>query len=283
MPATSASAPYGVLPRFAALVALKRTEHAKSRLDSMPDPLRRRLAWTMAVDTLRALAAVVPVIVISNQPGLDARLRAERVAARVLPESHLVGVNAALEHGERAARAAGFDGVLAAVGDLPSLRAESVRVVLEAARRHPRTFLADASGIGTTMLIAVGTPLDPHFQGRSAAAHRASGAISLVADDLGGPLADARRDVDDEVDLADAARLGLGPATAELFDGTELGRYAVITVGEQRSDGSSIAVTSGGYRVRLPNSTARQLRRLAPGQRLHAVLAGQTVLSAWLY
>ena len=86
-------------PRFAALVALKRAEHAKSRLDSMPDPLRRRLAWTMALDTLRALAEVLPVIVISNQPGLDARLRAERIAARVLAETQLVGVNAALRHG----------------------------------------------------------------------------------------------------------------------------------------------------------------------------------------
>ena len=270
-------------PRFTALVALKRTEHAKSRLDSMPDPLRRRLAWTMALDTLRALAEVLPVIVISNQPGLDARLRGERIAARVLGETQLVGVNAALRHGERAAHAAGFDGVLAAVGDLPALRAASVRTVLDAARRHSRAFLADASGIGTTMLTAVGTELNPQFQGRSAAAHKATGAVGLGADHVG-PIPDARRDVDDEVDLADALRLGLGPSTAQLFDGTTLGRYAVITIAAQLPDGSATAVTSSGYRVDVPASAARQFRRLAPGQRLHAVLAGDTtVLSAWLY
>ena len=269
--------------RFAALVALKRAEQAKSRLDSIPDPLRRRLAWTMALDTLRALSDVLPVIVISNQPGLDARLRAERIPARVLGESQLLGVNAALRHGERTALAAGFDGVLAAVGDLPALRAESVRTVLAAAREHQRAFVADAAGIGTTMLTAVGTGLEPRFQGRSAAAHRMSGAVSLGAAEIG-PVADARRDVDDEVDLADAAGLGLGPATAQLFEGTSLGRYAVITIATQLPDGSATAVASCGYRVHVPATVASQFRRLAPGQRLHAVLAGRdTALSAWIY
>ena len=43
----------------AAVVALKPSEYAKSRLD-LPAPLRQRLAWTMALDTLRALAAACP-------------------------------------------------------------------------------------------------------------------------------------------------------------------------------------------------------------------------------
>jgi 2-phospho-L-lactate/phosphoenolpyruvate guanylyltransferase len=267
-----------------ALVALKRSEVAKSRLGSLPDPLRRRLAWTMALDTLRALAAVLPVIVISNQPGIDARLRSEKVAARVLAESHSVGINAALQHGERVALAAGFRGVLASVGDLPALRTESVRAVLAAAATYPRAFLADTSGIGTTMLTAIGADLQPHFQGRSAAAHRASGATFLDTDELIRPVPDARRDVDSEVDLADAVRLGLGPSTAQLFDGNRLGKYVVITVGEQRPDGSSAAVTGSGYRVNLPaGAAAPPLRRLTAGQRLHAVVVDQQVLSAWLY
>jgi 2-phospho-L-lactate/phosphoenolpyruvate guanylyltransferase len=270
--------------RLTALVALKRSEVAKTRLGSLPDPLRRRLAWTMALDTLRALAAVLPVIVISNQPGIDARLRSEKIAARVLAESHSVGINAALQHGERAALAAGFRGVLASVGDLPALRTESVRAVLAAAENHPRAFLADASGIGTTMLTAIGADLQPHFQGRSAAAHRASGAACLDSDELIRPVPDARRDVDSDVDLADAIRLGLGSSTAQLFDGNHLGQYTVITVGEQRLDGSSAAVTGSGYRVNLPTGAAAlPLRRLTPGQRLHAVVVDQQVLSAWLY
>jgi 2-phospho-L-lactate guanylyltransferase len=270
--------------QLAALVALKRSEVAKSRLGSLPDPLRRRLAWTMALDTLRALAAVLPVIVISNQPGIDARLRSEKIAARVLAESHSVGINAALKHGERIALAAGFRGVLACVGDLPALRTESVQAVVAAAERYPRAFLADTSGVGTTMLTAIGADLQPHFQGRSAAAHRASGAIGIDTEDLGRPVPDARRDVDSDVDLADAIRLGLGSSTAQLFDGNRLGQYAVITVGERRPDGSSAAVTGSGYRVNLPAGAAGPpLRRPAPGQRLHAVVVDQQVLSAWLY
>jgi 2-phospho-L-lactate/phosphoenolpyruvate guanylyltransferase len=283
MPVTSEHGP-AERGQLTALVALKRSEAAKSRLGSLPDPLRRRLAWTMALDTLRALAAVLPVIVISNQPGIDARLRSEKIAARVLAESHSVGINAALQHGERVALAAGFRGVLASVGDLPALRTESVRAVLAAAEKYPRAFLADASGVGTTMLTAIGTDLAPHFQGRSAAAHRASGAIGIDAEDLGRPVPDARRDVDSDVDLADALRLGLGPSTAQLFDDNRLGQYAVITVGEQRPDGSSAAVTSSGYRVNLPAGAAGPpLRRPTPGQRLHAVVVDQHVLSAWLY
>ena len=270
--------------RLTALVALKRSEVAKSRLGSLPDPLRRRLAWTMALDTLRALAAVLPVIVISNQPGIDARLRSEKITARVLAESHSVGINAALQHGERLALGVGFRGVLASVGDLPALRAESVRAVLAAAEKYPRAFLADTSGIGTTMLTAIGADLQPHFQGRSAAAHRASGATCIDTDELSRPIPDARRDVDSDVDLADAVRLGLGSSTAQLFDGDRLGQYAVITVGEQRPDGSSAAVTGSGYRVNLPaGAAAPPLRRLTPGQRLHAVVVDQQVLSAWLY
>jgi 2-phospho-L-lactate guanylyltransferase len=283
MPVTLQQGP-GEQGPLAALVALKRSEVAKSRLSSLPGPLRRRLAWTMALDTLRALAAVLPVIVISNQPGLDAQLRGERIPARVLPESHLVGINAALRHGERAALAAGFRGVLASVGDLPALQTQSVRAVLAAAEQHPRAYLADTSGVGTTMLTAIGTDLQPHFQGRSAAAHKASGAMSLGAADLGRPVPDARRDVDSDVDLADALLLGLGPSTAQLFDGSRLGQYVVITVAEQRPDGSSAAVTSSGYRVNLPaGAAAPQLHGLAPGQRLHAVVVDDHVLSAWLY
>ena len=270
--------------RLVALVPLKQSELAKSRLGSLPDPLRRRLAWTMALDTLRALAAVLPVIVISNQPGLDARLRTEKITATVLAESHSRGINSALEHGERAARADGYRGVLASVGDLPALRAESVRAVLVAAAQHPRAFLADTSGIGTTMLMAIDTDLKPRFQGPSAAAHAESGAICIDSADLGTPVPDARRDVDSDVDLADALQLGLGPSTAQLFDGNRLGQYTMITVSEQRPDGSAAAVTSRGYRVHVPAGAADlQLRRLAPGQRLHAVVVDEHVLSAWLY
>jgi 2-phospho-L-lactate/phosphoenolpyruvate guanylyltransferase len=262
------------------LVALKRSDVAKSRLVSVPDPLRRRLAWTMAVDTLRALTAVLPVIVISNQPDLAARLSREQISAPVLAEPVVAGMNAALRHGETAAAAAGFSSTLACVGDLPALRPASVRAVLAAAVNPGRAFVADASGTGTTMLIASGTELDPHFQGRSAAGHRESGAVALSAAELGGPLADARRDVDSEVDLYDAYFLGLGSATAQLFDRRgRLGRYELIMVDDRRGD-LQYAVTADGDRLSMPAGALSE-RSTSVGQRLHAVVDDSQVLAAW--
>jgi len=270
----------------AAVVALKATEHAKSRLD-LPAPLRRRLAWTMAVDTLAALsAAVSQVLVVSNQPALASRLGRSGLDVTVRAEPVRGGMNSALSMGAETLREAGFATVLACVGDLPALRPDSVRHVLAAARELPRSFLSDASGIGTTMLIAGdGQPLQPSFQGRSAAAHQAGGATRLDADRLGAPLADARRDVDTEVDLDTAIGLGLGSSTGSLIDRqrNRIGRYAVITATQWRDGGEQTAVTSTGFRVVLPEAAlADGIRAARLGQRMHAVLAGERVLSAWL-
>ena len=74
--------------------------------------------------------------------------------------------------------------------------------------------MADAAGIGSTLLTArPGVELGPRFGERSRAAHRSSGAVELAASP--GALAGLRRDVDTEVDLWDAVRLGVGPATTD--------------------------------------------------------------------
>ena len=270
-----------------AVVALKTGELVKSRLAPLPQPLRRRLAWTMAVDTLRALAEVVEVVcVVSDQPALHHRLvRAGLTHVQVLPETRPAGMNDALRLGADHLRAAGLPRVLACVGDLPALRPASVGHVLAGAATSGRAYLPDATGVGTTMLLAgAGEALAPHFQGRSAAAHHSSGAVALTDERLGTPVSDARRDVDTEVDLADATRLGLGPATRSLVDpgSARLGTYAVVTT-TSRDGAHGTAVTSDGVRVTLPDDRlADGLRPLRAGQRLHAVLHGTTVLSAWL-
>ena len=167
----------------------------------------------MALDTLRSLAEALPVVVVvSAQPALASRLARAGIRAEVVPEPPQPGMNAALAYGAGRLRTAGIATVLACVGDLPALRVASVRRVVEASRTFPRAFLPDASGVGTTMVIAHSAELEPHFQGRSAARHRASGAVPLTDELLGGPLADARRDVDTEVDLATVIDLGVGPA-----------------------------------------------------------------------
>lgn len=207
----------------AAVVALKPGTPAKSRLASMGDALRRELAWAMAVDTLTALHEVLDrVLVVGTvRAGELTRLRLD---LSVLADPLEPGLNAALRHGAEALRASGAGTVLACVGDLPTLRARSVRAVLAAAEAYDRAFLADESGIGTTMLIARGTALDPHFGGRSAAAHQTSGAHPLSFDDP--PVPDARADVDTEADLAAALRIGVGRATAEVLE--RAGRFRPI-------------------------------------------------------
>ena len=270
-----------------AVVALKAGDLVKSRLAPLPQPLRRRLAWTMAVDTLHALArSVEAVCVVSDQPALAHRLtRAGLGSVEVVAEVRPAGLNGALRTGADHLRRVGLPRVLACVGDLPALRPGSVATVLSGAAAYGRAYLPDATGVGTTMLLAgADVALAPHFQGRSAAAHHSSGATPLTDDRLGAGVADARRDVDSEVDLADAAGLGLGPATRALLEprSGHLGTYAVVTTtGRDGTDGR--AVTTEGVRVTLPDDhLADGLRTLRPGQRLHAVLAGTTVLSAWL-
>jgi 2-phospho-L-lactate/phosphoenolpyruvate guanylyltransferase len=273
------------VPPTAAVVALKPSEYAKSRLD-LPPPLRQRLAETMALDTLRALAAAVArVVVVSGQPALASRLARAGVPARVLPEPVESGMNAALAYGADRLRVDGFGTVLACVGDLPALRAPSVDRVLHAARGVPRAFLADASGVGTTMLVASEAPLLPGFTGRSAARHQAGGAVPLTEKRLGAPLADARRDVDTELDLAAAIGLGVGPFTTALVDPAtgRLGAYQVITATDW-TDGSGqrLAVTAAGRRIVLRDGVVSGTSRaVRTGQRLHAVTAAGRVLSAW--
>jgi 2-phospho-L-lactate/phosphoenolpyruvate guanylyltransferase len=270
----------------AAVIALKPIEHAKSRLD-IPGPLRRRLAWTMALDTLSAVCRALPhVLVVSDQPALEARLRRAGLALEVISESGHVGMNSALTRGALTLRAQGYTSVLASVGDLPALRPESVARILAASRSHQRSFVTDASGIGTTMLVAHEVELAPQFQGRSAAAHHASGAMSLHEEAIGSPVADARRDVDTEADLAAAFGLGMGPATSALIDHERgrLGCYQLITATQWRNaEGHQLAVTATGRRIALPaNALGGELRYARLGQRLHAVEADDRVLSAWL-
>jgi len=273
-------------PPVGAVVALKPVARAKSRLATLPDPLRRRLAWTMAVDTLSALAAAgLTLLVVSDQAALASRLGRAGVHAQVVGEAGADGMNAALEHGARLLVGQGCTTVLACVGDLPALRPASVTAVLAAFPAQGRVHLPDATGMGTTMLLARGEDLGPHFQGPSAAAHTTSGAPALTDADLGGAVPDARQDVDTEADLGRVAPLGLGRATAQLLDRRgRLGTYSVVTTTAHVDDRDQpLAVAAAGHRLALPaTALADGLRPLRPGQRLHAVHAAGTVLSAWL-
>lgn len=209
-----------------AVVALKPPDVAKSRLN-LPDALRRRLARSMALDTITALSAVAArLVLVSDDRDLEDALSAAGVVADVLPEPRPGGMNPALEAGAESLRQSGCATVLACVGDLPALKPASVRAFVRATQDHRHGaghhFLADASGIGTTMLLATRSRLNPRFGGDSAATHRSCGAVAVRDADLASPIPDARTDVDDVFDLDAVHRLGLGPATAAVVDSSTL-------------------------------------------------------------
>ncbi|MDX3237050.1 2-phospho-L-lactate guanylyltransferase [Streptomyces sp. ME03-5709C] len=199
------------------VVPLKPLAAAKSRLAKTAGPTRPGLALAFAQDTVAsalACAAVREVTVVTDDP--LARAALEALGAHVLADSPAAGLNAALGHGADAVRRHHPAVSVAALNaDLPALRPGELATVLHAAARRPgRSFLADAAGIGTTLLAATaGTALAPGFGGPSRARHLASGAREIVLPDVDS----VRRDVDTGEDLAAALLLGVGPHTRALL------------------------------------------------------------------
>ncbi|WP_069815386.1 2-phospho-L-lactate guanylyltransferase [Streptomyces sp. TP-A0874] len=202
------------------VVPLKPLSRAKSRLATgVGGALRAGLALAFAQDTVTAAVrcpAVREVLVVTDDPLARAELSA--LGARVVADPPGTGLNGALEHGARCAREAGPNTPVAALNaDLPALRPTELGRVLSTAARFPRAFLADADGLGTTLLSAApGRELGAAFGGASRARHLASGAVEILLTGVDS----VRRDVDTGEDLRAALALGVGPRTAALASGT---------------------------------------------------------------
>lgn len=190
------------------LVPQKALATAKSRLELEP-AARRALATAMLRDTVAAVAAapgVAEVVVVWDDPRDAAAVPWVR-SARGTPGS----LNGSLAKAAREARrrSPGL-GVAVVPGDLPALDSAELSECLRRAADHPRSYLPDAGGAGTTLLAAAtGIPLEPSFGTRSAAAHAAAGFLPLPA----GGVETVRSDVDDLAALARAQRLGYGHHT----------------------------------------------------------------------
>jgi 2-phospho-L-lactate guanylyltransferase len=193
--------------RWTVLIPAKSLPGAKSRLvAATADPARHReLVEAIRADTVAAAHAAAPVarvVLVLDRPGPSAGLTFVQTAP---------GLNAALA--EAAADAAArwpADGIAALVGDLPAVRPDELAAALDAAAAHERAFVRDADGTGTTLLTAAPqVSLSPAFGAGSAARHE-----RVAAELAAGP--GLRHDVDTPDDLAAAAGLGLGPATAAL-------------------------------------------------------------------
>jgi 2-phospho-L-lactate/phosphoenolpyruvate guanylyltransferase len=259
--------------RWSLVVPLKPLHLAKSRLATgTGDVLRPRLALAFAQDTVRAALAspaVLDVTVVTDDPAAGAELAA--LGARVVPDVPADGLNAALAHGAHEARLARPDAPVAALNaDLPALRPGELARVLAAAAAHRRAFLADAAGVGTTLLAAApGTALAPAFGGPSRRAHLASGAVEIALRDV----ESVRRDVDTLQDLHHAAALGLGPHTARRY-AARMQATAYTYAPETRSgsvlldDGTAVAFDAAAF-------DAGGLRLLRPGQRVRIETEGE--------
>lgn len=202
---------------WTAIIPIRSFSQGKTRLHAPGIP-SGELIKAFASDVVDACAAcpgIGAVIVVSPDPEvLDfATCR----GARALREIRGNGINEAIDY----ARAAVPGPIVAILGDTPCLDAAVLTSVLDQAAQFPISFVPDASGVGTTMWCAQpASQGHSHFGHHSRAEHRATGAVELRANDASPTWARARRDVDTDVDLWDARRLGVGPATSALLDQT---------------------------------------------------------------
>ncbi|SEC66411.1 2-phospho-L-lactate guanylyltransferase [Streptomyces melanosporofaciens] len=254
------------------VVPLKPLSRAKTRLsDAAGDGLRASLALAFAQDTVGAALAsrwVRGVTVVTDDPLAGRELSA--LGARILPDSPGRGLNAALAHGALAVRGERPGAAVAAMNaDLPALRTVELDLVLDAASGFSRAFLADAAGVGTTLLTAApGADLAPAFGGPSRARHRASGAREI---ELAG-VDSVRRDVDTAGDLRAAVALGVGDHTRARLADMQGTAYTY----DPETRAGSVLLDDG---TPLPFDTAAfdagGLRMLRPGQRVRIEVEGE--------
>lgn len=246
------------------VVPLKPLAVAKSRLARAVGASRPGLALAFAQDTVEgalACTAVSDVVVVTDDAAAGAELA--RLGARIVPDAPAAGLNAALGHGARAVRSGRPGAALAALNaDLPALRPRELQRVLENASVFPRAFLADAAGIGTTLLSAApDVELTPSFGGPSRARHSASGAVEIALADVDS----VRRDVDTAADLRTALTLGVGRHTARYSARMQATAY---TYDSQTRSGSVLLDDGTPVPFEAPAFDAGGLRLLRPGQRV---------------
>src|SRR4051794_5478098 len=150
------------------IIAVKRLDAAKTRLaPAFATGARGTVVLAMLVDTLTAALAVPAVravtVVTPDETAADA---ARALGARVLvdptPDGHVDPLNNAIAVTAAAIRAETPNvGVLQ--GDLPALRSDELGAAIAEARAHPRSFVGDRHGTGTSALFAFGSELDPLF------------------------------------------------------------------------------------------------------------------------
>ncbi len=196
------------------VIAVKRLAAAKTRLAPVfSASTREKVVLAMLIDTITAASAVPAVRSITVvTPDDGAAEAAGRLGARVLtdptPDGHRDPLNNAITAAEAEVRTE-TSNVVVLQGDLPALQTRELAAAVADARRHPRSFVGDRHGTGTSALFSFGVALNPQFGTDSAQRHRSSGALELTGEWPG-----LRCDIDTPDDLLIARRLGVGAATA---------------------------------------------------------------------
>lgn len=203
--------------RWFLVVPVKRLAAAKTRLGPPYDLHRADLALAFALDTTAAALAcptVDAVVTVTDDPVAADALR--DIGAQVVADEPDAGLNPALTHGAAAAARMWPDrGAGALSADLPGLRPDELTTVLARAAAHDRSFVRDAGGSGTTLVLArSAADLRPSFGPGSADRHASSGMTDLSSIDV----MSVRRDVDTAGDLDLAAASGFGQRTTRLLD-----------------------------------------------------------------
>ena len=202
------------------LVPVKPPAVGKSRLVGLSARLRRELAVAFALDTASVCLAtpgVGAVLAVTDDAALSQDLAA--LGCEAVPDGVAGDLNACLRLAAAEARRRWPRlSPVAVCADLPALRAVELERTLDALRAGVASFVADASGTGTTMYAAPHDAFDPRFGPDSRAAHLNAGAV-----EVGGGLASLRQDVDDLADLRRVLRLGAGPRTSSVAKDLDLG------------------------------------------------------------
>lgn len=189
------------------IVPVKDTRAGKSRL-APAGVTRTRLSRAIADDTVSAVVEAVGArrtCLVTSDPGLSRAW--SRAGVTVVPDpGH--GLNAAVTAG--LARVPDGTPRAALLGDLPCLTGADLLTALDAGDGIDDWFVPDAEGTGT--VLRAGSCFVPRFGPGSATAHADQGAVRLEL-----ALPRLRRDVDDAGSLAEAVRLGLGPATSRVL------------------------------------------------------------------
>lgn len=212
------------------LIPVKPTADVKSRLHPLHQRSRLDLVSAFGYDVMSTLArsgrvARIAVVGRSFAPPRTANHELLWIDEASLPiastapaastasntrHEEAVKLNDVLALAVKAMRANACRPVAVVTADLPALRLADLIAVFDAASDLPASFVRDADGRGTTMLLASAqaTPV-PCFGPGSAMRHQQLGAVDISA--ACGP--GARRDVDTAVDLRDALLLGVGSKT----------------------------------------------------------------------